>query len=289
LLDIQKLVEDENFEFEYTICRKGEDFNGDYGDYDLILMDYELANRSKGSDIIQEIRDDFYVDILFYSQHSVKTLKEQIFEKGLSGIFYCHRDDFIEEIKNIFAENMKRIQHPNNLRGLIMAETSDLDKLKKKILHKYFSLSHDKKEEFEEKIHKKIESHISDNIKKLNLYRTCKYELKKMDLEGNKEKEIQFLIDDPLFEFSKKGMAIVNLIEFLESRQIFNFKEYSEDIISKRNKLAHEPEIFDGENIMFGTLIFSLDECKRIRGDIRKYKSILESLYEEIIKLEDSN
>ncbi len=278
LQDIKRLVEKESFEFEHKLCRKRDDFKGRYKDYDLILIDYKLTGAKNGYEIIEEIRKDCYGDILFYSQRPIKELKDEIIKRILSGVFYCHRDDFFEEFKKIFDENMKRIHHPNNLRGLVMAETSDLDKLKKKILKKYFELTHEKKDEFEEKIHRKIEKHISESIGKLNSYRVCKYEFKKLELEGRREKEIESLIDDPIFEFSKKARAIVNLIGLLNLNLIFDFRDYNEKIISKRNDLAHKPEEEIDGIVVFGSLKFDIEECRQIRKDIIKYKKIMEEL-----------
>lgn len=283
---IKEIIEKENFDFDFESYEQDGDFNGDLNKFDFILVDYKFGGKN-GAELINEIREgNCYTDVLFYSKDGAEDLMKEITKLGLNGIFYCHRDDFLKEFEKIFQKSLKKIQHPNNLRGLVMAETADLDKLKKKILKEYFNLEHNKKEEFEKEIHKKIEDFLKDSLDKINSYRVQKLILTEDPNQGSERKDILKLIDERFFDLSKKARSIKNLIDFLELNLNFNFGEYDEKIISKRNKLAHEPEDQreDG-SIYFKDLCFNQEECRKIRKDIKEYKLLLESLFEQLIKI----
>ena len=103
---------------------------------DLVLMDYNLGSE-KGNDVINYIRDDqndVYTDILFYSENkSEEGLREKSNKDGL----YCsERSELFsgDKIKKVIKTTIRKTQDLNNLRGLVMAETSELDEMIKKIL-----------------------------------------------------------------------------------------------------------------------------------------------------------
>lgn len=164
----------------------------------------------------------------------------------------------------------------------MMAETSDLEKLKKEIFTEYFRLDHEGKVGFQNAIFKLIEDSIKGHYKKIKKYQKKKIEIKETDLDEEFGENIFNLIEDFIFDFSKKGQCIKKLIELLGSRNTFNFREYDEKIIKKRNKLAHEPEREDGDVLYFGDLKFTPGECKDIRKDIKKYNKLLTELLIEI-------
>lgn len=277
--EISNIVENENFIFEVNTFKKEEDFTGNYNDYDFILVDLKLNDGTKGTKIIQDIRSgECYTDVLFYSQEGEEKLRQEIIKESLEGVFFCHREDFLEEFKKIFLKTLKKVQHPNNLRGLVMAETCDLDKLKKKILKEYFSLNHSKQLELEQKIHEKIEEFIKQNIDRINHYRKELFSINVEKSKERSEKAILEMIDESFFDFSKKARTIKNLIEFMGLDIDFDFEDYNSSIIEKRNKLAHEPEKITNGKIYFKDLCFTQDECRLIRKDIRRYKTLLEKI-----------
>lgn len=252
--------------------------------YNLILLDFHISNEKTTQIILKKIREkDYYSEIIFYSN---KGLSNDFIKKNLGlfeGVFWHFTDeDLAEKVKSVIDLTLKKFQDINNLRGLVMAETSDLDKLKTEIFSEYFKLDHEDKEEFQNIIFNLIEESISGNYKKIKKYQKKRIEIKEDDLDEDFEKTIFNLIEDFIFDFHKKGRCIKKLIELLSSQNTFDFHDYEAKIINKRNKLAHEPEREEKGIMYFGDLKFTPEECKNIRRDIQEYNALLTRLLSEI-------
>ena len=252
--------------------------------YNLILLDFHLSNEETTEMILKKINEkDYYSEIIFYSN---KVVPGNFIKKNLElfeGVFWHFSDDDLaEKVKGVIDLTLKKFQDVNNLRGLVMAETSDLDKLKKEIFSEYFKLDHEGKEEFQNTIFKLIEESIRGNYKKIKKYQKKRIEIKEDDLDEEFGKNILNLIEDFIFDFHKKGRCIKKLIELLNSQNTFNFQDYETRIINKRNTLAHEPEREENGITYFGDLKFTPEECKNIRKDIREYNTHLTKLLSEI-------
>lgn len=286
---IKEVVEEHGFEWvPPTICKNEEGFTGDYNDYDMIFMDYALAQGSAdgktGANIIKSIRlKECLTTILFYSQHGEAKLRKEIANRFLDGVFCADREDFIGKFENLFVTNIKKIEDVNNLRGLVMAETSDIEGIKEEIIDLYDSISCSKKKE--------ITEHILSNIKDSN-HKTKEF------LDSKNEttpfKEILSLLD-----LYKKSMIIDKINSRSEAVCDFTHSDFDEKIIQKRNLLAHvkEKTINDGstKKIILESerdgknLVFSQEEAKKIRKDISKYKQELEKLRDSLkINLQQS-
>lgn len=276
--DIKDIVEDHGFEWvDPTICKKEEEFIGDYNDYDIILMDYSLVHGIRGgktgADIINKIRlKGSFTNILFYSQHGELNLRKEIADKGLDGVFCLHRDDFLDSFEKIFKTNIKKIEDVNNLRGLVMAETSDLDNLKEEIIRIYDKANCEKKKTITKKILEKMVKFHNENKELLD--------------SKNEETPFEELID--FFDLYKKGY-VVHKINCKGTPIVdFELSKFLEEIIEKRNLLAHVKEkvIEDasGKKTILESekngkkLIFSHAEATKIRKDITRYRNELKKL-----------
>jgi CheY-like chemotaxis protein len=279
---VREIIEENGFEWvEPTICNKEEELDGSYDDYDIILMDYSLVYGRKegktGADIINKIRTEgSFTNILFYSQYNVSELRQQIAEKNLDGVFCSNREDFLENFEKLFLANIKKIEDVNNLRGLVMAETADLESIKNEIIEIYDNVSCTKKKEIIKKVLKKITE--------LNKKQKEVIELK------NENTPFKELMD--LFDLYKKSY-IVHKINTRESPICdFTLADFDRDIIKKRNLLAHVKEKniegASGKKIVLESekngekLIFTQEEAKKIRKDISKYKKELETIKQSL-------
>lgn len=270
--DIQDIVEEEGFEWaKPDIFKKETDFSGDYNDYDMILIDYRLVGGKKkgttGADIIDNIRKDCYSNIIFYSQDGEEVLRREIAEKKLDGVFCVSRDDFLERFEDIFLITIKKVEDVNNLRGLVMAETADLESIKKEIIELYDNSNCPKK--------KKI---ILKSLEELTVLSDLNKKFFDATSEATTFKEILEKID-----FYRKSMIIHRINH--RDKPICNFEhnEFYKEVIVKRNLLAHVKEKTNNEGEIFlesriGKLMFSQDEAKIIRKDILKYRIELEKL-----------
>ncbi len=277
--DVRDIVEEKGFEWvEPTICTKEAEFNGvhDYEKFDMILVDYQLVGRGRngktGTDIISKIRADCFTTIIFYSQNGERVLRKEIAEENLDGVFCADREDFLDRYENVFLSYIKKIEDINNLRGLVMAETADLESLSAEIIRLYDGVTCPEKKK---------------NIKKV---------IKEMLKDVKKEKKIfESMNEDTTFmellkwlSFYRKSITIDKINKRGTSVSDFVQSTFNDEIIVKRNLLAHVTESTEGGKVVLESrnkkLIFSQREAKQIRNDIKKYKNELEKIKDSLLQ-----
>ena len=271
---IQEYLEDLGFVYERKLIAK-EEQDISYNDYDLILMDLNLADQPNGAELISKIRDlGVYTDVVFYSASGIDELRAKGREKELEGVFYSGRTPdtaFVNRVKAVIDATLKKVQDLNNLRGLVMAEVSELDAVMDRIIPSYFSTA-----EKMELFHKHITANRETTLQKsLNCANKCQLTWRGKDIQ-----EIVSLLDS-----SQKARAIKIIIEQsrpdLYSESNF-YEEYNATIITPRNELAHcKSEIHDGKEILLtrkGDKCFDETFFKEVRKNILKYSRIFNEL-----------
>lgn len=283
--DVKEIIED-IFGFKFVSpTREIDDSNFEnlrFEDYDLVLMDYNLENAPNGDTIIQRLRDnEIYTDVVFYSSRGEHFVREKMKENGIDGVYCVSRDSapFIQKVQKIIQTTIKKVQDLNNMRGLIMAETSDIDKSMFEIisntLHKNsFELRDKLKETIVSNVEKKIES-------KSKYFNKCQ-----------SNDEIAKIIKDPLmFDACEKLKALQFIFEEADHEVANRHKSNSfadnyGKIITKRNLLGHEtPREIDGKKIIgkgINEFEFNDDFCVDIRNNIRIYADDLKSFLRDI-------
>ena len=122
--------------------RDGDDFDLEEltgNDYDLIFMDYKLAERKTGDTIVAAIRNsDILTDILFYSseeQNMLSAIREQM--PPIDGVYLTKRDYtiFTEKAQRIIQKIVKRSEDVVNLRGFVLDNTSAFEVRIREILN----------------------------------------------------------------------------------------------------------------------------------------------------------
>lgn len=285
--------------------------------YDLILMDFNLEN-AKGDEIIESIRNnDLYTELLFYSQDGAKSLRRTIHEMGVDGVYCSSREiyDFEPKVTGIIRNTIRRIQDVNNMRGLVIAETIDLEIKMENILKEYF----------------KVANHEPINIKRKTLFdKIC--EKKTIQIKEGLQaigtinsKTIEDLIDEDILTAKNVYNALQSLVKaeitelnILLGNQTLNgeekllwqkkktelvglredLKAFDEEIIKIRNTLAHVKENVNEDGIPYleslnkndGTkILFDNSKYIQIRKDIRRYSDVLLNLELHISSSDDSN
>ena len=271
---IQEYLEDLGFIYERKLIAK-DDQDISYNDYDLILMDLNLADQPNGAELISIIRDlGVYTDVVFYSASGIDELRAKGREKELEGVFYSVRTPdtaFVNRVKAVIDATLKKVQDLNNLRGLVMAEVSELDALMDKIIPSYFNT-----EERMALFHKHITANREKTLRNsLNCANKCQLIWR--------DKDIQEIV--PRLDSSQKARAIKIIIdqEKPDFYKVENFyKEYDAAIITPRNELAHcKSELHDGQEILLtrkGDKCFDVAFFKEIRKNILKYSGIFNEL-----------
>ena len=284
---IQEHLSDLGFEFEKKLIAKEEE-SVNYDEYDLILMDLNLAEQPNGAELIERIRNlNVFTDIVFYSSVGIDTLRKKGREKNLEGVYYSGRtpdSSFVRKVCQVIDSTIKKVQDLSNLRGLVMAEVSDLDSLMDEIIVKYY-VDQSLLDEF----HRRITKNKENNIKKIldndgiDCEKTCKLNWRQFNID-----KLLKIIDS-----SQKVRAINILLErhkkqgtdLYQSPNDKGFVDnYLQDIIYVRNNLAHCSSVIEnGKEILktrSGDLFFDTDMIIDIRKKIREYHELFLKIQE---------
>ncbi len=277
--DVREIVEDEYCFIYDKELREKDDPKTSYNNYDLILMDLNLEDEKTGDQLIQNIRDlDIYTDVLFYSADGISTIKEKAQTLGLEGVYFSGRDKdaFIAKLRKVISSTINKVQDLNNIRGLVMAEVSELDILMENIISKYFveNGNNDKIEEFNQHIINNVEQSTKDKLDSNDCKKQCSHNWRNKSIE-----EIIHLLD---FDSSKKARTINVIIknEHIDytAKHINFYEDYKADIIDMRNNLAHcISELIDGNEVLklkkkgVKDIVFDANMFKQVRLNIQKY------------------
>ncbi|WP_151950156.1 response regulator [Aliarcobacter butzleri] len=284
---ISNYIRDEKgFELEINEIQTFEEFKETVGfeslkDYDLLLVDLNLDDNESGdgNKIIEEIRNnDIYTEIIFYSSH-YEHLIDLLKENRTEGIFTSERNQIDTKAKKIIDVTLHKVQDVNNLRGLIMAEVAELDRLKKNIIQKF---NKEADSDFKKYIKEDVFSKIKEDLESLK----CLVKVEESECSYN-EINLEELQNNFFYDSFKKSRT-VNKIKSKKCKQIdFKHEDYRKDVIAKRNVLAHQKEDEDsfGKFLLYPNgdrLEFTEEHCIKIRKDIKKYKILLEDIEKAI-------
>ncbi len=100
-------------------------------DVDLILVDFDLGvNGENGGDAAVEIRERFkHREIVFYSGKSPGALRKVAFEKNIDGVYFGHRPTLAVDVVSVIENILRKVVDISHMRGIVMAETSEIDYL----------------------------------------------------------------------------------------------------------------------------------------------------------------
>lgn len=264
-----------------SILRKdGDDFdvNSVTGNkYDLILMDFQLADGVFGDKIVAALRENSVLtDILFYSSQEDSMLKA-IREKmpPIDGVYLAKRDYtiFTEKVERLIDKIVKRSEDIINLRGFVLDNTSDFESRIKKILDICWQkLNDSQKLEMEKNL-----SNLLNRKKDRLLDQISKAMSASVDFEKTNNENYLLSISDRL-EIFQKIFPSLSLSLSIE----MGFREYYMVQIGEyRNKLGHIG--FDGKSIcirgenkevdqeMHRLLRKNIAEVDSVIGRIEKY------------------
>lgn len=279
----------ENLEFIYSRELIAKEESGiDYNKYDLILMDLNLADHPNGAELISKIRElGVYTDVVFYSAR-VDELKVQGKDKGLEGVYYSGRtpeDSFVRKVTTVIDTTIKKVQDLNNIRGLVMAEVSELDTLMSSLIDAYYikNGSDEKSKVFRKHLVEDIEKTTRNKLSgSENCDKKCKHKWHSLPISS--------IISDFEFDASRKARAIKLIIETEKipyTPQNSNFYEdYRIEMLTMRNHLAHcISRRKEGKEILItknGEVEFDDNRFREIRQQIRKYNNLFNEIDKRI-------
>ena len=241
--------------------------NIEYKEFDLILMDYKLGGAENGDALITKIREhNFFSEIVFYSAHGAPTLRKAVLENELDGV-YCsdrRKDSFLLKVQEVIKTTVKKVLDLNSVRGIVMAETSDMDENMLEIISIYSNkLESENKNIFLEKRRKKL---LESTNNKVNNIITC---------------DIDMFYFEFLFDSSHKWRTVLEIVKNILPEKEPLTKLYDFEIINIRNRLAHVKEIQDASGkiqLVDKDFIFNEQKSKEILISIKKHKENLDSI-----------
>jgi len=241
-------------------------------EFDLLLVDFNLSGSDSGENVIHFFRNsEILTEVLFYSS-AVENVRDSLKDHGLEGVYTADRRDIISKFEQLVYTTLKKIQEVNTMRGLIMAETSDLDELMLEITKSI------------------IESDISENISQYIEAEIINTTSKLSSKANSDIKLLEKINDTRLFTSFHKAKTI-NKLNKLKTIGIDKFfEEYNKDILSTRNVFAHvTEEIEDGIRILVShatgnKVVFDERSCIKIRKDLIKYRNTLENIKDILAK-----
>ena len=281
---IQEYLEDLGFNYEMKLIGK-EEKNIAYNDYDLILMDLNLADQPNGAELISKIRDlGTYTDVVFYSSMGIDELRAKGKEKELEGVYYSGRTpetSFINKVEAVIDSTIKKVQDLDNVRGLVMAEVSELDVRMLSLIDTYYI------QKGSEAKTREFKKHLVDDIEKAtrkrltsseNCDKQCKHKWNGLT--------IQEIVNDFEFDASRKARAIRLIIDTekipYKAKNKNFFEDYLQDMLNMRNNLAHCVScIKDGKEILItkkGEMVFDEKKFQEIRKQIKGYNELFNSI-----------
>ncbi len=277
---IQDHLEGLGFEYKRTLIGK-EEKNVNYDSYDIILMDLNLANQPNGADLISKIRElGAFTDVVFYSADGIEKLRSIGKEKGLEGVFYSDRTPdtvFVKRVTDVINSTIKKVQDLANLRGLVMAEVSELDGKMIELIKKFYVQN--ETDELKKTFHDHITKKLEERIKSV------------LDGCGKKEKVCHHIWQNtPIIEIisQMESAQMAKAINYIVPKELYTptranfFEDYRAEIVEIRNQLAHcVSKEKDGKEILItrkGDKTFTDEDIKEIRKNILKYSEIFSNL-----------
>lgn len=276
----------------------------DLNSYEVLVVDLQLSQGSKGYQIIEAIRASNYVnDILFYSSAGVSTLEKAMKEYKLEGVFLSDRDNrmFMEKIKQLIDKSVRRSENIINIRGIVMDETSEFDSQMKDIILAVQSIM--SKGEIDS-----VKKYISKDLLKKKVDDASKL-LEKFSDSG--DWEISDLLEENEFTSMMRARLVNKVLGLKSNQQIqelvascynllpelfaassgkFQFaKAYEDNIIVFRNKLAHVKQINAQNPVFIGTINgieYRCDSqfCAMMRETLIRYGRWFNALYDKLEK-----
>lgn len=236
-----------------------------YLNYDLLLIDYQLANWEKWDNLIKNIRQNkIYTDIIFYST-DIKKLHWALYSDEnwiIEWVFTTTRESIKVKFNDFFEFNLKKWWTINSLRWIILAETSEIEDMIRSILEIYEK----KNANYKDIILKEVKSNRENYVKQ------CEWMFKKnyLIMDGNKT-----IIS------SQKRINILNQLWFFEWSPFYS--TYIE-INTIRNKLAHAQNKDRNTLDMWTLWDLWLDKWIEIIKNVKTCKAFFKQKLEDLKK-----
>ncbi len=265
--------------------------------YDLIVSDLNLGEYETGDKLVEYIRSQSVLtEVLLYSAN-VADINGIIDRKGVIEriSFAVGIKNVPDKLRNIIMLTVKKVQDVNNMRGLVIAQTIDLEMKIEEIVMKYFevqdgeALNENKRKMFINICDKKVNQCNRDVERVKGIHSQCIQDLIEQDIltANNVYEAIQSILNEDIKNVNRVLNGNVTKeereIHCERKKQLNSFKvelnNFFDEIIKVRNTLAHVQEKINDEGIPYlesinksgTTIVFDEDRYAEIRNNLRKH------------------
>ena len=232
--------------------------------YNLIILDFKFNDKPVGTDFIKYIREkNIYSTIILYTAAKDVKLPEEVFKSKVQNVYTLTKHEIAEDrtlISNIIHYDLYKDLDTNAMRGIAMAEVTNMDKIIWEIIK-------------QEKISQEhILTQIRNNKEKFyNEFKNKKDNEIWRELNKENRSTMHFSSDERA-TFLKEYLETLSLDELKEFIEVID--NYRKEIITPRNILAHR-NIYEVMDIDKRNIIF-----RELKKNIIKHKVKLTKLIE---------
>ena len=247
-----------------------------YCPYDLIMVDYNLGTGSGGEKLLRKLRSIFHGEMIFYSASFPNVLRSKLMENGIDGVFCTNRPNLKNQVHKIAESALRRIVHPNYMRGLVVGSVSELEQLFTDLtIRLYKNLEKDEDELLAGIIKSKIsflQNEIDDlEHKHINGHLKLDRVIRDLNLRVKSDLLLELLEESEDQEYTDAQVILEGFLDDINQHRV----EFAHAVTKEENGV---PVFRDRKNKLWGP-----KEMKNLLLDIRKYKDTTSSLYERIL------
>lgn len=244
---LEMFAEDMGLVIDFKYIQNVEEFMQNIGNekngfklFDIYFIDYTLSNGVVGDSVIKELRkEEVDADVLFYSSEHERDIRSTIIDdlNSFQGVYIANRDNFEEKSTFLLKKNARRLLALNNIRGLLMDQTSENDyTVNSYILRKFDELTTEQKIS----ISKMLEEYISKKSNELG--EQIPEVLEKLKTTGITNIKKTMGLSSYLFPIDLKYRVFQKIMDYLgeDSFSENSLDTYLDKTVKERNKLAHK-------------------------------------------------
>jgi hypothetical protein len=212
---------------------------------DLVLVDYDLGSGKGGEQALAKVRKQFpYKDLIFYSADDREKLRKIAYEGGLDSLYFSTRLSLVDDTVSVIQKMLHKVMDIDHMRGVVMSATSDIDfVVEKSLLAVYARNNNEGKAAFRTA----VVAAVRDKLEKWSA------DLEKAEMKGTLE--AIFKLKHLCSAADRLELLLSSLAEWTSdgSTYIDKAKVYKDDVVPRRNKLAHVTlRVIDGRRVLDG-------------------------------------
>lgn len=259
---------------------------------DLFLIDLKFGSENLGPQFIKKIRENYYTDILFYS-NDAKKIRECHQSGDYQGVFFAIRDENTTEIYDMISKliekMIKRSNTPLSSRGIVLGCVAEIDNIVKENIELLSTkISSDDSKRILDSCTKIFYDFYKSNSKKVKEFWGCDFFNVSGKWEDIKEQYVKEKIpeitnDIGITDSNKNLRILLKIYESINGKDE-NYNTISEviSLLSDRNVFAHVQEELNQDGVyQFKKLnndeylVLTEEKCRALRTSIIKYCEVL--------------